>query len=479
MRAIIFINFRRFGIELIEHLINGGIIPVLLNSITPDQLPNNCKVDGCIFQNSHDMCLGKFPEALALKGEKPITPDPEMLALLANCERIVLPMMERLNYFNLRTIKLIELYRQYVANWLGIFHALKPEVIIFQGTPHEGFDFVVYSLAQFFNIITLIPERTIFKDRFFILKNIHAFPEFPSDFNSDQEIDTELLDKYHISQTNMIKSEQINIIRLIKSILSAILHIPRLTRRNFDSVFALCEKAPMYWQQKLYMILEARKASRLKRWYSKKSCKPDLKPPYVYFPLNVQPERSTIPMGKDYWDHCYVLNILLDTLPEGWKIYIKEHPRQFSRAILKFSLARDRDFYEKLSKDKRVVFMDLEIDSKTLIKSSKCIATISGTAGWEAITQGTPCLIFGSPWYKECPEVVKAKNANSCRHFFKKLEQGELSVNLNNVKNYAVWVKDKVSYIGSLNPLLITSLTQSENAYHIADSIIKSLKIDY
>jgi len=484
MRAIILINFGKIPIEALDHLIDQGITPVFLPLSPPDQTPEKLNISGCIFQSKQDIWQGKFPKELSLKGYKPIIPDPELLVSLAEYERVLFPMMEKLNFFNQRIRIIIQRYRTYVANWLGIIHALKPEVIIFPEAPHDGFDYVLYSLAQVLKVTTVMPERTLIKDRFFILKSIHEFPKFPNDYKLNQEIDTELLDKFQGNQRKVINRERSNAPWSFKSLLSRLLHLHQFFyrskkfHRDFDSAFALSESVPMNWQQEIYTNIETIKALRLKRWYSKNCCDPDLQVPYVYFPLSVQPERTTLPMGKEFWDPSYVLDMLLESLPKGWRIYIKEHPRQFTRAILRFSLARDRDFYTNLLKDKRVSFVNVGFDSKILTSSAKCLVTITGSAGWEAIINGTPCLIFGSPWFKECPEVVKVENLNNCIQYFKDLEEGKIAVDQKKIKNFIAWVKNEGGYIGNLNPVLITSFTKSENARHFANAIVNSVGMD-
>ena len=41
------------------------------------------------------------------------------------------------------------------------------------------------------------------------------------------------------------------------------------------------------------------------------------------------------------------------------------------------------------------------------MEKAKCVATITGTAGWEAITGGKNVVIFGKAWYKNFPGVYE------------------------------------------------------------------------
>ena len=49
----------------------------------------------------------------------------------------------------------------------------------------------------------------------------------------------------------------------------------------------------------------------------------------------------------------------------------------------------------------------LEEESSKLIGNSQFVSTISGTAGWEAISTGKPVLIFGKTWYQNFEGVFK------------------------------------------------------------------------
>lgn len=434
-------------------------------------------LSNCIIQNTQDIAKGLFPDELLSQGYRPITPSPEFLVNLADCERILIPMLERLNYYNLRSIKLIEKYHTFVANWLGIYKALDPNVIIFSGTPHEGSDFVAYSVAKELGIKTLILERTIFTDRILIQKDIFDFKKMPTDYVSNEQIDDSFLKNYQKYEKSRVTAPKPSPLKKIRNIAARISNIKGLFEAEYDTAFGLCNNQPVFLKKKIYEKLGTQQANKIKKFYQVNSVSPDFKVPYLYFPLNLQPERTTLPLGRYFWNHKYVLKVLLAALPDGWKIYVKDHPRQFSRTPLKFAMARDRDFYESLIEDERVDLIDLSSDSEKLIESSQCVATITGTAGWEAIRQLVPVLLFGYPWYRECPEILKVNTIADCVLHLSNIKKGRIKVDENRLKNYAAWIKNKASYAGSQFPELGTFLGLQENAAKIVSALLNELEL--
>jgi len=59
-----------------------------------------------------------------------------------------------------------------------------------------------------------------------------------------------------------------------------------------------------------------------------------------------------------------------------------------------------------------VALVPMQTNSMELIKASQFVATITGTAGWEAISVGKKALVFGSPWYLSLPGVYKFEDLN-------------------------------------------------------------------
>ena len=119
---------------------------------------------------------------------------------------------------------------------------------------------------------------------------------------------------------------------------------------------------------------------------------------YVYFPLHLQPEMTTDTLGGYYRDQLLAIEQLVRILPEGWMIYVKENPKQLF-------WMREKYFFKRLSSLPQVRYVSRSVDTYRLMEHAQLVATITGTAGWEAISGGKPVIVFGHTWYKNFPGV--------------------------------------------------------------------------
>lgn len=122
----------------------------------------------------------------------------------------------------------------------------------------------------------------------------------------------------------------------------------------------------------------------------------DLEKKFVYFPLHMQPELTTSALGGAYADQLLAIERLSTLVPEDWYIYVKENPKQTE-------LMRGKWFFVRLRLIRNVRVVSPDFDTYSLIKNCIFVATITGTAGWEAISGGKNVLVFGNPWYKCLP----------------------------------------------------------------------------
>ena len=159
------------------------------------------------------------------------------------------------------------------------------------------------------------------------------------------------------------------------------------------------------------------------------SCEINADEMFIYFPLHMQPEATTMPLGGKYADQLLAIKMLSNTIPDNWKIYVKEHPNQ----KVEF---RGIDFYKKLSEIKHVNILKSNISTFDLL--SKCIAvsTITGVAGWEGVVLGKNCLLFGNTLFDKCPGVLKINTFEDCKSSIDIVEKGTQKPKLKDVKLY-------------------------------------------
>lgn len=144
----------------------------------------------------------------------------------------------------------------------------------------------------------------------------------------------------------------------------------------------------------------------------------DIKEEYVYFPLHLIPESTTLNKSPFYPNELSVIEAVSKALPVGWKLYVKEHGAMIGE--------RPLSFYVKLKKltNVKLVRLDCYNDPKPWILKSKGVITLSGTSAFEASLCGKPSLMFGNAYFEILDNITKVKSFE------------ELPLLINNFKTY-------------------------------------------
>ena len=171
-------------------------------------------------------------------------------------------------------------------------------------------------------------------------------------------------------------------------------------------------------------VLSLVRRHRLYRQYHALTTTPSLDVPYIYVPLHFQPEASTVPNGGVFAHQHFMVDLLSKTAPEGWRIYVKEHPSQLLYYYPN-KLFRSRRYYAELADYPNVSLLPVSAPSNvSLIRNAKAVATVTGHSGWEAINWGIPALAFGFPWYGACDGVHRVYDAKSLQSAFTRVRDG-------------------------------------------------------
>ncbi len=268
------------------------------------------------------------------------------------------------------------------------------ETIVYSNVPHQGTAVVQFHLAQILGIKTRIFIQSQFAGRSWLVNHWNDLGNFTScDPGKSFDVDVSQPEEAPFYMGS-VRSEMDRRFRVFvhklrsRSMVSLGLTgiTPEGRRRSFQRNMNRWQRAV---QDEYYM----KNAST----YFNETPGDE---PYVYFPLHLQPEMTTDILGGIYADQLSALETLREITPESTSIYVKENPKQMGRL-------RGKAFFKRLTGISNVKLLSRNIPSFELIEKSIAVATISGTAGWEALRLGKPAIAFGDAFWNRLPGAFR------------------------------------------------------------------------
>ncbi|CAN5368919.1 hypothetical protein BH23GEM2_BH23GEM2_21290 [soil metagenome] len=116
-----------------------------------------------------------------------------------------------------------------------------------------------------------------------------------------------------------------------------------------------------------------------------------LRDPYLYFPLQVDPEASMMVCAPYRTNQLALIEDLAKAMPAGFKLLVKDHAPMLG--------GRPDGFYDRIRGMPDVVLVDPFADNYGLIASAALVVTVTGTVGWESIALRKPVLVLGECQY--------------------------------------------------------------------------------
>ena len=343
---------------------------------------------------------------------------------MAHLESHILTMMNK-RYNKAGVDERKHVYFTMLAYWNYVIERYKPDCVVYNVVPHSIYGNIVYEMAQKRGIKTLCFEDTWIGTHTLMFKNF---------WTGSDELRAELKKLEHKSvsendlceglrdywKTQMSPKDRLPPEYMVqqKKILKGWGRF--VTRLKVAQRILLNGKLP-------YILVDfiARRFRRnLTHEYAEVVKKPDWNVPFVYFPLNFQPERTSSPQAGVFADMLLVAETLAFALPAGWELWVKEHPSQWMLRSTRFSSVRYPGYYHRLAKIPNVRILPIDTDSFTLTDEASAVAVTTGTAGWEALLAGKRPLMFGIPWWRDCPGVFPVHDAASCRRAIEEVKNG-------------------------------------------------------
>ena len=377
---------------------------------------------GAVFHGHYDAWDGKPAEALKDASFPP--PSLELIERLYRTESVVLSMMDK-RYDTASVNERKHIYYSMLSYWSGVLDTFKPDAVVFAIVPHTVYNYILYELARLRELPTPCFEDTYVGSHLLFYNDFWAgsdelrvalrsastkLSDLPADLQTyfEQFSRTEA-QPFYMAQQKAISSGWGLFFHRVRIALAGL-----LTGKTFVLAWRFIQR-----------LFE----DNLSQEYGDVASKLKVLGRYVYFPLNMQPERSTSPQGGVFQDQILVAETVAASLPEGWKLVIKEHPSQWwLRGKTRYSSARYRGYYRRLARIPRATLVPTLTNTFDLMKEARAVVVITGTPGWEAILRTIPAIVFGIPWYRDCPGVIRVSSVDECKATLSKIESGELKL---------------------------------------------------
>lgn len=349
-------------------------------------------------------------------------------------ESIVIKMMDRLELYSSKGYskykKRYDLYLRHLRYWSNIIKDKDINLFINQSVPHEVYDYIIYALCKIKNIPTLFFFQSQMHDTSIILSEIDNFgknikPEYESLIKKSKLAtpDQRIILSNNANKEWLLRKEDIPPFYMNEKVTYP-LKIFSGNKNRFKKLLN-----PLKVISFIYFLIRKKiKNIILDLSYVFYCSQPDLSKKFVYFPLHLQPELTTCPLGGATDDQRVAIEMIAKSLPDNIFLYIKENPKQEY-------FCRNSNYYREMLKyNKKIVFVSKNLSTYELIDKAIVVATFTGTAGWEALFKKKPVLVFGNCFYDTAPGVFKINSHQDCLSAVQKIINGEFIYNENNLK---------------------------------------------
>lgn len=143
--------------------------------------------------------------------------------------------------------------------------------------------------------------------------------------------------------------------------------------------------------------------------------------PFVFFPLHTEPEASVGQFSPEYFYQHAAIAALSRDLPAGITLVVKETVYGVGR--------RPADFYDQILALKNVVMLNMREPGIEVVRRATAVATITGTAGFEAAVMGTPVVTFGRHnIYNFLPHVFVVEDETGLKDHLRAIFDGSVDL---------------------------------------------------
>ncbi len=428
--------------HLVESCIEGLSLETCISiGDAPDQLPDLDEGVEHITLSAQALRAGQYPD-VQWSDLKPL--DEELIESMQHCEAVFLKMVGRYAiYRDMPYHERKRQYRRHLRYWNHMLEEKQIDLVLMKTIPHQCYDFVLWYLCKLKGIPTLYMSLFFAVDAFSVEesweevgKEIGEYTkqlqqQFP-DSNVPVPLSPEFEEYFAMYAREQRKPwympknhqhlwHQSFVAKWVKTAVRVIMRKPLYFLGSIIS--------SEFWKRKW-------RHHKTRKLYDQLAETPDLSVPYIYVPLHMQPEATTCPMGGAYADQELIVELLDACIPDGVKIYVKEHPNQGE-------LFRDVEFYNTMNAIPSVTLVPRTFNSFDLIEHAKAVAAATGTACFEGLFKGKPAMLFGHKYFQYAPGVHRIHSVEDCRRAVESIFQDKECPTLHDMRLFLKAIEEK------------------------------------
>lgn len=250
----------------------------------------------------------------------------------------------------------------------------------------------LFYAAQAHNVKHIFFEPAMYKGRIFFNLNtldVDLFADSAPKEGTAQFV-KDYIEKYYSEKTVVVPDKD-------KHLFMDMSLRKLVNKRNLEKLWYKVYNKYIKREEEEYNAILNHIQRALRTYFNRKSIGKYYKPfyseeKYVYFPFHVPLDIQLTVRSREYLDQLFVVSLIADFLPVGYKLYIKEHPVGTG--------AYSAQQIKQLLKNENVVFLNPHTNSADIIKNADFIITINSKVGAEALMQNKKVIVLGTPYYK-------------------------------------------------------------------------------
>jgi hypothetical protein len=129
---------------------------------------------------------------------------------------------------------------------------------------------------------------------------------------------------------------------------------------------------------------------------------------FYFYPLHLEPEAVVLYWAEGlYSNQVKLIENIASQLPAGEFLYVKDHPHLYGY--------RDIFDYKQIQNIPNVKLLAPNLAGKKIVKDSKGVITLNGTAGFEALLLNKQVVTFGAAYYRASARIKNVRNIRDFR----------------------------------------------------------------